>query len=191
MALVMTSGPAVEPLSLAEAKAHLRIDSSVEDLLISSLITTSRLHIETALSLALVSQTWSYFIDALPPSATITLPLHPIQSVAAVRAYANDDAATILPLTSFQLDTHSKPTRIICRETITPPISLRRANGIEFSIIAGFGPTPNDVPGPIRRALLLLIAHWYENRDPVAATASGIPAEVSDLLAPWRSFRLA
>ena len=64
MALVLTSGPGVEPITLAEAKAHLRIDGSVEDTLILSLVITSRLHIEAALGLALITQGWSYFIDA-------------------------------------------------------------------------------------------------------------------------------
>ena len=51
MSLVMTSGPALEPVSLAEAKAHLRLDDVAEDALLQSLIVTSRLHIEAALGL--------------------------------------------------------------------------------------------------------------------------------------------
>ena len=65
MTLVITSGPA-RARQLAEAKAHMRIDARAEDALIASLIVTSRLHIEAALGLALLSQTWSYFVDAWP-----------------------------------------------------------------------------------------------------------------------------
>jgi len=56
MALVLTSGPASEPVTLAEAKTHLRVDGSAEDTLIASLIITSRLHVEAGLGLALVTQ---------------------------------------------------------------------------------------------------------------------------------------
>lgn len=55
MPLVMTSPPAAEPVTVADAKAHMRIDTDAEDVLIGSLLLTSRLHIETALSLALIT----------------------------------------------------------------------------------------------------------------------------------------
>ena len=55
MALVMTAAPSVEPISLAEAKAHLRIDASDEDSLLTSLITAGRIFVERTLSLALVA----------------------------------------------------------------------------------------------------------------------------------------
>lgn len=57
MALVLTNGPSVEPVSVSEAKAHLRIDGAEEDVLLASLILTSRLHVEAALGLALIDQT--------------------------------------------------------------------------------------------------------------------------------------
>ena len=66
------------------------------------------------------------------------------------------------------------------------------ANCIEIDFVAGHGDTPSDVPQPIRQALLLLIAHWYENREPVeiGATATTIPAGVSELLMPYRRRQL-
>lgn len=67
MPLILTDGPAVEPVTLAEAKAHLRVDGTAEDTLIGSLIVTSRLHVEAAMGLALVTQSWSVFLDAWPP----------------------------------------------------------------------------------------------------------------------------
>src|SRR5690606_2429764 len=64
MALVMTAAPAAEPITLSEAKAHFRVDTDDEDALISSLIVAARLLIERALGLALMTQGWSYFLDA-------------------------------------------------------------------------------------------------------------------------------
>ena len=53
MALVMTSPPVCEPVTVDEAKTHLRVDGTHEDVLVSSLSLTSRLQIETSLSVAL------------------------------------------------------------------------------------------------------------------------------------------
>lgn len=193
MALLMTSGPAAEPVTLAEAKAHLRLDGAADDALVASLITTSRLQIETALSMALITQAWSSFIDALAADRVVRLPLRPIQSVAAIRLHHDDGGITTIPNDSFVLDSLSDPARLVQRDPTTIVALPRRANAYEFSFVAGFGDTAADVPAPIRHAILLLVAHWFEHRDPseVGTPATRIPAAVSQLLAPWQSPRLA
>src|SRR5262245_32989817 len=113
MTLVLTSGPDVEPVTLAEAKAHLRVDTSDEDTLISSLVITSRLHVEAALGLALITQGWSYFLDTWPPRGVVKLPLRPVQSVVAVRLYAPDESIETLPADTYQLDGLSAPPRVL------------------------------------------------------------------------------
>jgi hypothetical protein len=220
MATVITTAPAVEPISLADVKAHLRIDTADEDGLLQALILTSRLHIEVALNLALISQGWSCYFDCWPqnltgrgvpvspPGAAFTnfeshsalatgasalrLPLGPVKSVDAIRVYADDGTFAAVPVAGFAIDLFSRPTRIARRSGTNLPTPSRALNGIEFSITAGFGATPTDVPSPIRQALLLLVAHWYEHRDPgeIGTAATQVPATVSALLAPWTPVRL-
>lgn len=192
MALLMTSGPAVEPISLAEAKAHLRVDGDADDPLITSLITTSRLQIETALSIALIAQTWSYFVDALPASGTIALPLRPVLSLDSVRLNQDDGGITTIPPATFTLDGLSNPPRVLQRQSWSASVPPRKTNAIEFSMTAGFSSAAASVPAPIRQALLQLVAHWYEHRDPseIGSSAARIPPAVSQLLAPWQSPRL-
>src|SRR5690606_35870760 len=162
------SGPIVEPISLAEAKAHLRVDTSAEDTLIQSLIMASRLHIEAALDLALITQSWRIRRDAWPTSRALMLPLRPVQSLISVNAYGDDESADAIDSDSFILDGYANPARLVWRGVGTAPkASLAAANGIEIDIVAGFGDEPSDVPQSIRHALLLLVAHWYENREPV------------------------
>ena len=192
MALVLTSGPASEPISLAEAKIHLRVDGSAEDTLIASLIITSRLHIEAALGVALITQSWSYFLDAWPAGHQLSLPLRPVQSIAAVRLYAADESVVTIPSDTYLLDGAATPARLVRRANLTWPKPGRTANGIEIAFVAGYGNAPIDVPAPIRHAILLLVAHWHEHREPVAigeANAS-VPSTVSDLLQPYRWVRL-
>jgi uncharacterized phiE125 gp8 family phage protein len=192
MALVLTSGPAVEPVSLAEAKAHLRVDGTAEDTLIGSLIVTSRLHVEAALGMALVTQGWSYFLDAWPPSREVALPLRPVQSITAVRVYADDESLVTLAADSYLLDGLGPPARIVRRPTSVWPSPTRAANGIEIAFVAGYGDAAADVPAPIRQAVLLLVAHWHEHREPVelGATGAPVPPMVSELLLPYRGLRL-
>lgn len=192
MALVLTSGPALEPISLAEAKAHLRIDGTFEDALIQSLIITSRLHIEAALGLALITQGWSLYLDRWPRSARIVIPMRPVSAISAVRLWTMGDTSESVPTSNLLLDNHSASARILWRGASPPPEPLRPVNGIEIAMALGFGATPADVPPTIRHALLLLVAHWYENREPVeiGATSTAIPSMVAELLAPHRGRRL-
>jgi uncharacterized phiE125 gp8 family phage protein len=192
MTLVMTSGPALEPIGVAEAKTHCRIDGSAEDALIASLIITSRLHVEAALGIALVSQAWSYFIDHWPNARDLALPLRPVQGIDAVRVWSADNTAQVLPATAYALDGAGLPPRLAWVGASPPPLPGRSVNGIEIALLAGYGDTAADVPAPIRQALLLLVAHWYENREPVeiGATDIEVPQMVSALLAPYRGRRL-
>ncbi len=66
MPLILTAGPSVEPVSLAEAKAHCRVDGTAEDTLIASLIVAARMHVERALDAALIAQGWSLYLDGWP-----------------------------------------------------------------------------------------------------------------------------
>lgn len=192
MALVLTSAPAVEPVALSEAKTHLRVDSDAEDTLIASLIVTSRLHVEAALGLALITQSWSFFLDAWPPGRELALPLRPIQSIAAMRLYAADESVQTVPSDRYLLDGASSPARLVRKSNLAWPQPTRAANGIEIALVAGYGDAAADVPAPIRQAILLLIAHWYEHREPVEIGPASVPVPpmVSDLLQPYRPIRL-
>ena len=192
MSLVMTSGPALEPVSLAEAKAHLRVDGTAEDALIQSLIVTSRLHIEAALGLALITQSWSYFLDRWPKGGRLVLPLRPVAAVSHVRVWSEEGSAETLSPSDFLLDGHGMPPRLVVLGGGLAPAPGRSVNGIEVAFSAGFGAAPGDVPATIRHAILLLVAHWYEHREPVeiGVGVNAVPAMVSDLLAPYRRRRL-
>lgn len=191
MALVMTAAPAAEPITLSEAKAHLRVDTDDEDALISSLIVAGRLLIERTLGLALMTQGWSYFLDAWPERGCITLPLLPVQAVGAVRVHGDDGQTIVLNADSYAVDVLSAPARV--QLTWAAPSALARAfNGFEVAFTAGYGDEAGDVPQPIRQALLLLVAHWFEGRAPIelGAGPQQVPAIVGGLLQPYRRVRL-
>lgn len=191
MALVLTSGPAIEPVTVTEAKAHLRVDGSAEDVLISSLILTSRLHLEASLDLALITQSWTLVLDRWARGSDIEIPMSPLLSINAVRVKKADGSFTVVPATSYVVDIASRPARIVWNATVKPDPGVP-ANGIEIDFTAGFGATANLVPAPLRHALLLLTAHWYEHRDPteIGSQSARVPAAISDLIQPFRKIRL-
>ena len=190
MSMAMTAAPAVEPVTLAEAKAQLRVDGNAEDAYITSLIVTSRLQIEAALGLALITQRWRLTLDDWPGAGVVELPMRPVQSIESIAISHGDGAASLLPGASYHLDGMAQPARLVLKDE-APPRPNAIAEGIAIDFTAGFGLLAVSVPQPIRQALLLLVAHWFENREPSDANnGTRIPDAVSALLAPYRVVHL-
>lgn len=191
MRLTLLNGPAAEPLTLEEVKAHLRIDGDDEDAVLSSLITTSRLHVEAALGLALIWQNWRWQADCWPPGGVVDLMTRPLQSVDAIRVSDLEGGTVSVGPEDYWLANGGQSARIMPKSGRWPEPGPR-IGGINIEFTAGYGATAADVPEPIRHALKLLVAHWYEVRSPVniGSIATRVPDTVSDLLMPYRIQRL-
>lgn len=188
MTLTLLTGPAVEPLDLDDVKAHLRLDGSDEDALLASLIATSRSHIEAALGLALNTQVWRWQADCWPASGVVELMTRPLQVVNQVAVRNADGALHIIDPADYRVDVAGGRVAPTARW----PNPGVRLGGIEIEFAAGYGGAASDVPEPIRQALRLLVAHWYEVRNPVhiGSMVSRVPDTVSELLRPYRAVRL-
>jgi uncharacterized phiE125 gp8 family phage protein len=192
MPLILTAGPAAEPISLEDAKLHARVDGDSEDLLIGSLLLAARLHIERSLDLALISQSWSLYLDHWPGASFVELPLAPLITVDAIRLYSNTGSSVSIAPGLYVIDAASHRPRIARKDGQGWPVPGRTINGIEIAFTSGYGATADDVPMPIRQAIKMLVAHWYEVRSPVniGSIATRVPDTVSDLLMPYRIQRL-
>ena len=191
MPLVLTAAPEREPVSVSEAKEYLRIDSAVEDPVVASLILAARLHIEGALDIAMITQSWSLFLDCWPEDGRVSIPLGPLKSVDSVKVYEADDATQTVPPDTYVVDPSALRPRLVRQAGAVWPRPGRPANGIEIALTAGYDDTPAKVPAPIRQAVLMLAAHWYEQREPVVFDRPDeLPHGVADLLKPYRQVRL-
>jgi uncharacterized phiE125 gp8 family phage protein len=185
---ILLTPPAVEPLSLAEAKAFLRVETGEEDPLIAALISAARLHVEAQAGLALVTQNWRLVLDCWPANGRIAARPAPLQALTAARVFDFDGEVRAIDLQSFVPDASTSTLSFM---PWTLPMPTRIAAGIEIDIAAGFGDAASDVPEPLRQAIRLLVAHWHESRAALAgAEAAPMPPNASALIAPYRMLPL-
>jgi uncharacterized phiE125 gp8 family phage protein len=185
MALLLTTPPAAEPVSLAETKAHLKLTIADDDAYISTLITAARRAIEARYGLALMPQSWALFADAWPLDGIFSIPLWPILSVDALTSFADDDTPSVIDPAHYFLDAPSRPSRLALRRgrVFAPP--GRKINGLKLAFTAGF----TAVPAEIKQALMAAVADWYQNRGDDSGGA--LPATTLELMSTYRNVRLA
>jgi len=185
MALFVSEPPLVEPLTLADTKAHLKVETSDEDGLIGDLITVARSHLEQECALALITQTWRLTLDDWPPDGCILIRRAPVVSIETVSVYDAGGEAMAVDLTGMMLDRHARPARLLLDERVRPG---RAINGIEVDFIAGFGADGQAVPQVLKRAMLMHVAQMYEMRGAVATSdqPGAIPEGYMRLTAAYR-----
>jgi hypothetical protein len=211
--LTLISGPAVVPVSLNEAKAHIKVEDNqiADDAIITAQIATAVGACERFTGRALISQTWTLLRDAWPAAwhpgrgpnwdgvregpisevrsaaRELELPKPPLQQVTHVKTYDEEDTAVLFPATSYFVDTAADPGRIVLRSGAAAPAATRAAGGLEVQFVAGYGDAPHDVPEQLRLGMLQLVAGLNENRGdrPVGTLISESGAS-----ALWRPFRV-
>lgn len=173
MGLRLLVPPAIEPVTLDEAKLHLRVDNDDENTLIEALIKAAREYAEVFQNRAYITQTWELWLDNWPKWAEypyFRLPRSPLQTVESIKYYDSDGGEHVV--TDYIVDDISEPARVIPAGDSWPNVSLRKANGIAITFKAGYGDDAASVPASIKQALLLLVGHWYENRENVVLGAA-------------------
>jgi uncharacterized phiE125 gp8 family phage protein len=188
MSLLLTTPPNVEPLSLAEAKAHLRVPHDDDDVYISTLIVSARRRVETRTGLRLITQGWSQFLDCWPPFGMIDLRLNPVTAVTDMIVYGDTDTPSTIDPAHYFLDATSNPPRVVFRQGRNPAAPGRRAKGIEIRLTAGFG-LAAAVPQELKQAILLLVADAFAHRGDDGARA--MPGAVLELIHAYRVMRLS
>lgn len=189
MTLFRTAGPDAEPVSVADAKAQLRIDHDSEDDLISGLIKAAREEVEQTTGVAMIDQSWRLAVDCVPGTGLLLLRRAPVKKIMSVTAYGSEGEASVIDPADYQLDALSRPARLHFPD---PPDDLRAMNGVEVDFTAGFGEAGTDVPDLLKRAILALTAHWYEFRASFGATAQpvSLPDGYQRLIAAYLPRRL-
>jgi uncharacterized phiE125 gp8 family phage protein len=181
--------PAAEPITLAEAKAHLRLDTDEEDALVSALIRAAREYLEAATGLCLIVRPLRLYLDDWPEGRVIQIVRGPVQTIDLVTVYDAEGAPVEVDASGHVLDGTARPARLVLAEK---PATERALNGIEIDFTAGFGETGAEVPDMLKRALLLHVAAMFELRGALSPgdQPGTVPAGYDRLVAPYRMRRL-
>jgi len=171
IAYSVTSAPAVEPLSVSEAKGQVKVLHSAEDTLIENYIKAVRQFIEKHYGLALVTQTIEEKFDEFPgyPSynskSDLRLRISPVQAVSSVTYYDEDGVEQTLSSDKYEVDTTSYIARLRpAPDEIWPHTRRNKMHAITVTYTAGYGDAASDVPETIRQAIALEVADMYVNR---------------------------
>jgi hypothetical protein len=208
------TGPAVEPLTVAEAKLHLRVDTTEDDTYIGTLITAAREWVENYLDRTLITTQLILRAAEFPTeellyrhgdhsglgvTGKLDLPRPPMiasgTATAVVVTYTLADTTTATLSTAlYRVDRTSTPGNVAPIINGTWPSDvIEDANAVAVTYWAGYGPTSASVPATIRHACLMLIGHWYEQRSAVLTATISKPLEfaVESLLASnnWGQYR--
>lgn len=191
--LRLITGPSVEPISLNEVKAQLRIDGSADDTLLTSYIAAARAYVESTTGLALNTQTWEMTLHDWPyGSNPIVLPKQPVQSITSITYADQANQTQTLASSVYEIDVTRTPAFITLTENSDWPDIYDKQAAITIRFVAGYGATAASVPEPIRQAMLLLVGHWYANREQVTLgaglTATQLPLGMDALLQPFKVY---
>ena len=189
MPSILLSGPALEPVTLDEARGYLRVETHDDDETIAALIAGARIHVEAATRRALITQSWRLTRDIWPEDGRVAVRPGPLQALTVARVYDDGGNAQVLDLQAFVPDLGASVLAFAPWSVRAPG---RIAAGIELDVTVGYGDAATDVPEPLRQAIRLLAAHWYENRGLTAGatTAAPLPQTVAALIAPYRMVSL-
>ena len=183
MGLALATAPGSEPLTAAEAKAHLKVDVTDDDTLISALIVAAREYCEGYLHRKLITQAWDWTVDRFP--ICFQLPFLPVSAVTSVKYYDTANALQTLSSSYYQVDLNSTPARIHLAYGYAWPSTYERSDAVVVRFSAGYA-NAGAVPQTIKQAMLLLIGHWYRSREAAGAKLDEIPMGVQALLFPMR-----
>ncbi|KVO11721.1 head-tail connector protein [Burkholderia ubonensis] len=179
--LVQTVPPAVEPITLAAAKLHLRVDITDDDALITALIVAARQFAESLTGRSFVTQTWRLTLNYFP--ICMELERGVVQGINSITyrdmSGATQTVAFNAPANGIQRSTDGNivadltalPARIAPAFGRIWPIPMPEIGAVAVSYTAGYG-TDTDVPEGIKRWMLLRIGSLYAFREEIVAERS-------------------
>ncbi len=178
--LVVVTKPAVEPVTLDEAKDAIGVRGSAFDSKVSLTITAARVRLEKRLGMSFINTTRRMSFDAWPTSPGIIYPPYtPLSSVSSITYVDTAGDTQTWGADQYQVDTDSDPGRLTLAYAATWPSLRGDLAGVKITYVSGYGSAASDVPDEYRVAILDLVRVMY---DLPGEYPSALPASVEQLL---------
>lgn len=199
MALELVTAPAVEPVTLAEAKSHLRLDpdGTDENALIADLIRAARENVENFTHRAIIAQTWDLKLDGFP-GGPICLPFPPLLSVTSITYLDGAGVSQTWASSNYIVDKPSGPFaqagRIYPAYGVVYPTTRGQVNAVAVRFVAGYHAdaetSRNVCPAALKQGIKFLVANWYLNAEPTVlrGTPGVLPFGLEADLWPFKAF---
>ena len=175
MSLTLITAPAVEPVTLDEAKAQCRVEGTSDDTFITALIVAARQTCEHKVGRPLITQTWERTLEYFEGGAILLGKFKPL-SIVSVKYLDDAGVDTVLDSSAYTLDADTEPGYLLPAYGTSWPSARPTANSVRIRFTAGYGPAATDVPMGIRQWILLAVGTLYEQRAGIAdATLGALP----------------
>lgn len=185
----VTSQPASEPVSVSEAKEHMRVETALDDSYIGVLVTAARKWAENYCRRGFVTQTWESTFDAFEDG--LELPGGTLQSITSVQYYDANSTLQTLSTSVYAADVLSVPGKLRLKTDQDWPDVSGAWNSVVVTYVVGA--SAGSVEAPVKQAIMLLVSQMYEHRTPevIAANISHVSFAVEALLSPYRLVKVA
>ena len=204
LVLAQTVAPTVWPVTLAEAKAHMRVDIGDEDTLIEALIVAATKHCENLTGRQFMLATWRLSLDRFPCGVfndqsspaiegnDIILPRPNLLAVSSIKYDDADGTEQTMDAADYRVGTDERPGRISLAYDAEWPTTRSQSNAVRVLYTAGYSASATAataqaaVPQNVKQAILLLVAQWFENRETqaIGTIATTLAFTIENLLAP-------
>ncbi|HQS59734.1 MAG: hypothetical protein B7Y56_03045 [Gallionellales bacterium 35-53-114] len=166
MSLIVIIPPSEEPVTLAEAKLHCKIEVTDDDTLITSLITATRQQAEHITGRAFCTQTLELVLDAFPDPEAFKLPMPPAIAITSVKYIDTNGVEQTLDAAAYSLDKDSQPGSLSPAYDTTWPDTRAVPNAVRVRYTAGYGAAA-AVPASIKSWMLMAIGTLYASREAI------------------------
>ncbi len=196
----LLTAPTSEPITLAQAKQWLKVETNEDDEILTMLISAARKYVEAETRRLLPTQTWRMTRSSWPQWYRFAVPICPVNSIVSVKVRDGTGVFQAQDLAKFMLE-NGQNGGFIYIDGAVPAPQLNFPGGIQFDLACGYGDAEN-VPAPLRHAILMLVAYWYEHRSATESDAPRskrfdslmltglVPDSVPALIAPFKVYKL-
>lgn len=193
--LRVVTPPSVEPVTVEEAKLHLRVDhigDAALDNEVTAIIRRAREALEQDTRRAVSVQAADLWLSEWPWKPVIRVPLPPLNAITFITYRKTDGTTSTLSTDSYLVETAVEPGEVWLQNHCEWPEDVQQA-GFPIRVRFEAGWAPADVPPSLRAALLLRIEQLYRHRGAVTFGNSQAAAETrplalgyDSLIAPYR-----